>query len=72
LFGPLLSLVGGKKLSVPGAASNHQGDLSSIQDLVASGKLRTPIDRRYAASDVSSALRYLGEGQARGKLVITV
>jgi NADPH:quinone reductase-like Zn-dependent oxidoreductase len=30
------------------------------------------IDRRYELSEVADALRYLGEGHAQGKIVITV
>jgi NADPH:quinone reductase-like Zn-dependent oxidoreductase len=37
------------------------------------GRRRSPvIDRRYLLSEVPDALRYLEEGQARGKIVITV
>jgi len=32
----------------------------------------TVIDRRFALSEVPEALRYLGEGHAKGKVVITV
>jgi NADPH:quinone reductase-like Zn-dependent oxidoreductase len=37
-----------------------------------SGKLTPVIDRRYALGEVSEALRYLGKGHARGKVVITL
>jgi hypothetical protein len=30
------------------------------------------IDRRYGLSEVSEAIRYLGEGHARGKVVIAL
>jgi NADPH:quinone reductase-like Zn-dependent oxidoreductase len=36
------------------------------------GKITTVIDRRYALSEVPQALRYLGEGNARGKIIIIV
>jgi NADPH:quinone reductase-like Zn-dependent oxidoreductase len=39
---------------------------------MAAGKMRPVIDRRYPLSDVPNALRYLEEGHARGKIVITV
>lgn len=72
LLGPLLSLFSGKKLALLFAEPNHQDDLFFIQDLVASGKLRPIIDRRFPLSEVVAALRYLGEGHARGKVVITM
>jgi NADPH:quinone reductase-like Zn-dependent oxidoreductase len=47
-------------------------DLAFLQELLKDGKVRPVIDRRYELSQVSDALRYLGEGHARGKVVITV
>ena len=43
-----------------------------MSDLLADGKVKSVIDRRYELSQVPDALRYLGEGHARGKIVITV
>lgn len=47
-------------------------DLMVLQQLLAAGTIRSVIDRRYELSQVAEALRYLGEGHARGKIVITV
>lgn len=47
-------------------------DLIMLGDLVESGKLRPVVERTYKLSDAPEALRYLGEGHARGKVVITV
>jgi NADPH:quinone reductase-like Zn-dependent oxidoreductase len=47
-------------------------DLVFLKDLFEAGKLRSVIDRRYGLTEVPDALRYLGEGHARGKIVITV
>ena len=47
-------------------------DLEYLRDLVAQGKISAAIDRSYPLSDVPEAFRYLGEGHARGKLVVTV
>jgi NADPH:quinone reductase-like Zn-dependent oxidoreductase len=47
-------------------------DLFLLGDLVETGKLRPIIDRTYKLSDAPEAMRYLGEGHARGKVVITV
>jgi NADPH:quinone reductase-like Zn-dependent oxidoreductase len=47
-------------------------DLVFLQELLADGKLTSVIDRRYELSQIPDALNYLGEGHARGKIVITV
>ena len=47
-------------------------DLAFLAELVEAGKVKSVIDRRYALSDLPDALAYLGEGHARGKIVITV
>lgn len=53
-------------------ANINQKDLAFLQELLASGKVKPVIDRRFRLSDTAEALRYLGEGHARGKIVITV
>ena len=44
----------------------------TLNELIAASKVKPVIDRRYPLSQTADALRYLGEGHARGKLVITV
>jgi NADPH:quinone reductase-like Zn-dependent oxidoreductase len=41
-------------------------------ELCQAGKLMTVIDRRYPLSEVPDALRHLGEGHAKGKVVVRV
>ncbi len=53
-------------------ANINQNDLAFMKELLASGKVKPVIDRRYRLSDIVEALRYLGEGHAQGKIVITV
>jgi len=43
-----------------------------MEELLEAGKVVPVIDRRYPLSEVAEALRYLEEGHARGKVVITV
>jgi len=43
-----------------------------MAELFAAGKVVPIIDRRYTLSEVPEALRYLGEGSAKGKVVIRV
>jgi len=47
-------------------------DLSVLAELMQSGQLTPVIDRRYSLSEVPAAIRYLEEGHARGKVVISV
>ncbi len=71
LLGPLLSLIGRKKMRFF-MAKLDKTDLTLLKDLLAAGKIVSVIDRRYPLSDVAEALRYLEEGHARGKVVITM
>ncbi len=71
LLGPLLSLNGTKKLGNLMAKPNSS-DLLFMKDLIESGKVVPVIDRCYPLSDTADALRYLGAGHARGKVIITI
>jgi NADPH:quinone reductase-like Zn-dependent oxidoreductase len=71
LLGPFLSLIGSKKICFF-VANINQKDLVFLKDLLEAGKVAPVIDRRYPLSDVAEALRYLEEGHARGKVVITL
>lgn len=53
-------------------AKRNPEDLATLGDLMESGKVKPVIDRRYRLSEVPDAMRYLEEGHARGKVVITV
>lgn len=71
LLGPLLSLIGKKKMSFFVARINNK-DLVFLKDLLDVGKVVPVIDRRYPLNCVAEALRYLEEKHAKGKIVITV
>jgi NADPH:quinone reductase-like Zn-dependent oxidoreductase len=47
-------------------------DVEALKELIATGKVRPVIDRRYPLSQVVDALRYVDERRARGKVAITV
>jgi NADPH:quinone reductase-like Zn-dependent oxidoreductase len=49
-----------------------QEDLTCLRELMEAGKVTPVIDRRYTLSEVPDAMRYLKEGHARGKIVITL
>ena len=53
-------------------AKLNKDDLTALCDLMEAGKVTPVIDRRYRLSDVPEAVRYLEEGHARGKVVITL
>jgi NADPH:quinone reductase-like Zn-dependent oxidoreductase len=72
LLGPLISMTGNKKLGSLGWAKPDQKDFAYLTDLLETGKIVPVIDRCFPLSEVPEALRYYGEGNARGKVVITV
>ena len=51
---------------------HNREDLAVLKELVEAGKIVPVIDRSYAFGDVPEALRYQGEGHARGKIVVTM
>jgi NADPH:quinone reductase-like Zn-dependent oxidoreductase len=50
----------------------NKEDLQFLRQLIETGKLAPVIDRTYPLAEVPEAIRYLEEGHARGKVVITV
>jgi NADPH:quinone reductase-like Zn-dependent oxidoreductase len=54
------------------AAKSSQKDLAFIKELLETGQVIPVIDRCYPLAEAAEALRYLGEGHAAGKVVITV
>ena len=47
-------------------------DLAVLKELIEAGKVTPVIDRMYPLSEVPDAIRYLQEGRAQGKVVITI
>jgi NADPH:quinone reductase-like Zn-dependent oxidoreductase len=47
-------------------------DVATLKELIAGGAIKPTIDRRFPLSEVREALRYVDEGHARGKVVITM
>ena len=50
----------------------HQADVDAIKALIAAGKLKPAIDRTFRFSEIVEALRYVDDGHAKGKVVVTV
>jgi NADPH:quinone reductase-like Zn-dependent oxidoreductase len=48
----------------------HPPDVATLADLIATGKLRPAIDRRYPLGEVVEALRHVDDGHAKGKVMI--
>jgi NADPH:quinone reductase-like Zn-dependent oxidoreductase len=53
-------------------ARRSKEDLTVMHELMEAGKVIPVIDKRYRLSEVPEAIRYLEEGHARGKVVITL
>jgi len=73
LLGPLMSTVGDRWMGLllwwkPFNAH----DVATLKELIAAGKLAPVIDRRFPLSEVVDALRWVDEGHAKGKVVITI
>ena len=71
LLGSWMSRGGDQKMGNISAKMN-QADLNFMTELLESGKVVPVIDKRFPLAKTPDALRYLGEGHARGKVVITV
>lgn len=71
ILGTWLSMTGRRKMGML-AHKPDPRDVERITELVEAGKVVPVIDRRYPLSEVAAALRYLGAGHARGKVVITM
>jgi NADPH:quinone reductase-like Zn-dependent oxidoreductase len=71
IMGPLMSEKGGRKMGGLSAKAS-QKDLAYLNELLEEGRVVPVIDRRYPLSEAAEALRYIGEGHARGKIVITI
>jgi NADPH:quinone reductase-like Zn-dependent oxidoreductase len=71
-LGALISRIGSKKLGINAYDPNNREDLATLEELFVAGKVVPVIDRRYPLGEVPEAIRYLEDGCALGKVVITV
>ena len=53
-------------------ASENTADLMAVGELIESGAVTPAVDRSYPLSETAAAIRYLLDGHARGKVVITI
>jgi NADPH:quinone reductase-like Zn-dependent oxidoreductase len=61
-----------KRKQITFIAKHSKADLLAITELVDAGKVTPIVDRQFPLSQVPEAIRYLGEGHPRAKIVITV
>ncbi len=78
-LGPLGHIAKVRLASVPSSqravffvAKFNMPDLVVLRDLLESGKVKPVIDKRYELNEIADAFRYMGEGHAQGKIVVTV
>jgi NADPH:quinone reductase-like Zn-dependent oxidoreductase len=73
IAGPLISMVGNRWSGLLlWWKPFNPADVATVKELIAAGKLRPVIDRRFTLDQVVDALRWVDEGHARGKVIITV
>jgi len=70
ILGPLISVFSNKSIRIVGLKPNK--DLAYMNELFEAGKITSVIDGPYKLIEVPEALRYFGEGNHKGKVVITV
>jgi NADPH:quinone reductase-like Zn-dependent oxidoreductase len=71
LLGPWIRRTTGKKIRILAVQPNRE-DLEYVAELCAAGKIVAVIDRCYPLIETAEALRHLGAGRAKGKVVITL
>ena len=71
LLGPWIRRTTGKKIRILAVQPNLE-DLVHVTELCEARKIVPVIDRRFSLSEVAEALRYLGDGYVKGKVIIIV
>jgi NADPH:quinone reductase-like Zn-dependent oxidoreductase len=72
ILGPIRSKVGDKRVGLMPTMKPNSKDLAFLKELLEADKVKPVIDRCYPLAEVPEAIRYLEEGHAQGKVVITV
>ncbi|MEX2029348.1 MAG: NAD(P)-dependent alcohol dehydrogenase [Anaerolineales bacterium] len=71
LFGPWIRRTSGRNVRILSVPQNRK-DLLLITELCESGKIRPVIDKQYSLSEVPEAMRYVADGRAKGKVVVSL
>jgi len=72
LITPIIKPMIGNKKTVSPFPTDIRGSILLIKDLVAQGKFKTVIDRRYPLEQIVEAYKYVEKGQKTGNVVITL
>ena len=79
LLGPLSHVIRLKLGSLPGdrkvvffIAQVNKADMETLRELLETGQMTSVIDRRYELGEIADAFQYIGEGHARGKIIVNV
>ncbi|MDH3464011.1 MAG: NAD(P)-dependent alcohol dehydrogenase [Acidimicrobiia bacterium] len=72
VFKPLMASLFRRQKMATMLAKNSAADLSFVVELIEAGKVTPVIDRQYPLGEAADALAYMGEGHARGKVVVTI
>jgi NADPH:quinone reductase-like Zn-dependent oxidoreductase len=67
----IMSMFVGQRMGTFISKENHE-DMLALAELIEAGKVTPAIDRTYPLAEAAKAIRYLNEGHARGKVVLTV
>jgi len=71
ILGPLIKKMTDKNVRMLVVPQNRE-DLNAITELIVAGKVRPVIDRTYTFDEIPEAMRYVSDGHAKGKVVITI
>lgn len=69
LWGPINSRLHRKRMGILGV--NPHQDLEGLAQLVTRGTITPIIDRKFPLEEAATAVRLVGEGKAKGKLILT-
>lgn len=79
LIGPLSHVIGMRLASLGSSrkvmffiANFNREDMLVMKDLLETGKVKPFVERIYPLNEISEAMRHLGTGHARGKIVVTI
>ena len=72
VIGTRLGALGRSQTAKFFVAKINKDDLEFLRELLETGQVKPVIDKRFDLSEAADALRYLGEGHARGKVIITM
>ncbi|MEW6084656.1 MAG: NAD(P)-dependent alcohol dehydrogenase [Chloroflexota bacterium] len=67
-----IAMLGASQKFVFFIAQFNREDMNVLKDMLAAGKIKPFVEKAYPMEKISDAMRRLGEGHARGKIVVTM